>query len=228
MDAPAPSVPDSIQPISAYRAWRYSIGGRPKLFPISGGFASWPNAWEGVGYGWVAACCGYSHGHKVPSEDCHCGFYSLKDLGSAIDRLGPIELSEPRPDVGRPIVLGRILLSGKVIEHEIGYRAERARIAEMIPFRSTERSVTRLANRLGVGVAAAVELPRWAADVAAALRSPATPSPPKPGDVDEQLAYTVDGTAGRLLARIFRAQCSPRVREVAEALRLRLTDGSAS
>jgi hypothetical protein len=171
--------------------------------------------------GWVTASCGCSLRHKVPSEDCQCGFYSLKDLDSVIDLVAPIELSEPRPDLGRPIVLGRILLSGKVIEHEIGYRAERARIAELIPFHGTERSVTRLANRLGVGMAAAVEQPGWAADVAAALRSPATPSPAKPGDVDDHLAYTVGG----VLAPIFRAQ---RFREVAETLRCRLMDDGAS
>jgi hypothetical protein len=224
MDAPTASVPDSIQPISAYRAWKYSIDGRAKLFPFSGGLGSWPNAWEGVGSGWVTASCGCGHGHEVPSEDGECGFYSLKDLHSAIELVGPIEVSEPRPDLGRPVVLGRILLSGKVIEHEIGYRAERARIAKLIPFRSTERSVTRLANRLGVGVAAAVELPRWSADVAAALRSRATPRPAKPGDVDDQVAYTVGGH----LAGIFRAQRSLLARQVAEALRLRLTEGSAS
>jgi hypothetical protein len=213
-------VPDGIDPISAYRAWNFSIEGRPRLFPFSGGFGSWPNAWEGVGSGWVTACCGYSRGHKVPSEDCQCGFYSLKDLDSAIDLVTPIELSAARQDGGRPVVLGRILLSGKVIEHEIGYRAERARVAELIPFRGTERFVTRLANKLGIGVAAAVEQPMWAALVAAALPSPATLSPAKPGDVDDQLAYTVGG----IVAGILRAQRSPRAREVAEALRRHLMD----
>ena len=55
------------------------------------------------------------------------------------------------------VVLGRILLSGKVIEHDFGYRAERARIAELIPFRGSERSVMVLAHRLGVGMGSAVE-----------------------------------------------------------------------
>jgi hypothetical protein len=223
MFEPTVQVPDGIDPISAYRAWNFSTEGRPKLFPLSGGFGSWPNAWEGIGSGWVTACCGYSRGHKAPSEDCQCGFYSLKDLDSAIDLVTPIELSAPRPDGGRPVVLGRILLSGKVIEHEIGYRAERARVAELIPFRSTERSVTRLANKLGVGVAAAVEVPTSAADVEAGLRSPATPSPAKPGDVDDQLAYSDGGVLGRILL----ARRSLRAREVAEALRRRLMEGSA-
>jgi hypothetical protein len=222
MNEPTVRVPDGVEPISAYRAWNYSTGGRAKLLPLSAGFGSWPNAWEGVGSGWVTACCGYSRGHKTPSEDCRCGFYSLKELDSAIDLVAPIELSEPRPDRGWPVVLGRILLSGKVIEHEIGYRAERARVAELIPFRSTERSVTRLANILGVGMAAGVEQPRLAADFEAALRSPATPSPSKPDGGDDKLAFT----AGGVLARIFRAQPSPVRREVVEAIRRRLTDSS--
>ena len=48
--------------------------------------------------------------------------------------------------------MGRVLLAGKVIEHAIGYRAERARIAELIPT-TTDEGITRsLATRLGLPV----------------------------------------------------------------------------
>ena len=48
------------------------------------------------------------------------------------------------------VVFGRVELAGKVIEHEIGYRAERARIAELIPT-TTDGGVTlSIARRLGL------------------------------------------------------------------------------
>ena len=95
--------------------------------------------------------------HEVPSEDCSCGFYSLKELDHAVALAAPFRFM---PIPGRKVdqvVLGRILLSGKVIEHDFGYRAERARIAELIPVHGSERSVMVLADRLGVGMGSAVE-----------------------------------------------------------------------
>jgi hypothetical protein len=61
---------------------------------------------------------------------------------------------------GVRFVLGRVELAGKVIEHERGYRAERARIVELIPLRGTERAVEALARRVGVGVARSVKVDR--------------------------------------------------------------------
>jgi hypothetical protein len=160
MDPSSVRVPDGIEPISAYRAWFYSIEGKTaQLRPLrSPAGRSAKNAWDGAGASWVTASCAL-HGspkHEVPSEDCSCGFYSLKDLDEVVASTVPIHFSGAR--VGRfdQVVLGRILLSGKVIEHESGYRAERARIAELIPFRGSERSVMVLAHRLGVGMGYAV------------------------------------------------------------------------
>jgi hypothetical protein len=158
MDEPSPRIPDSIEPISAYRAWEYSIEGRAaQLYPLSG--ISMGNDWEGAGATWVTASCPTfgSLPHEVPSEDCSCGFYSLKELDLAVSYAGIEHFMNIQGQAPGRVVLGRILLSGKVIEHESGYRAERARIAELIPFRGTERSVMVLAHRLGVGMAPAVE-----------------------------------------------------------------------
>jgi hypothetical protein len=47
-------------------------------------------------------------------------------------------------------VAGRVHLAGKIVEHELGYRAERMRIAELRPFRGTEPTVARFAQCLGV------------------------------------------------------------------------------
>ncbi|MFP5333289.1 MAG: hypothetical protein ACLGHX_13140 [Acidimicrobiia bacterium] len=59
----------------------------------------------------VASC---RVGHRRPEWQCNCGIYALKDP-SKVD--------------GR--VVGRVALEGIVIEHEDGYRAERARIIEL-------------------------------------------------------------------------------------------------
>jgi hypothetical protein len=58
------------------------------------------------------------------------------------------------------IVLGRAELAGKVIEHEYGYRAERARIVQLIPIRGSQRLVRILALRLDVPVGRPITL-RW-------------------------------------------------------------------
>jgi hypothetical protein len=156
MDDPPVRVPDGIEPISAYRAWNFSIEhGRADLYPfVPHHGRHWYTTWKGAASGWVTASClsgGQSHG--APSELCTCGFYALKVLEEANRLAQPV--TPTGPNSGE--VLGRILLSGKVIEHDAGYRAQRARIVELIPFRGTERSVMVLANRLGVRMAPAVE-----------------------------------------------------------------------
>lgn len=47
-------------------------------------------------------------------------------------------------------MFGRVLLAGKVIEHAIGFRAERARIAELIPTTTDGGITSTVATRLGV------------------------------------------------------------------------------
>lgn len=53
-------------------------------------------------------------GHRRPEWQCNCGIYALKEPGQ-VDG----------------VVVGRVALEGVVIEHEDGYRAERARIVEL-------------------------------------------------------------------------------------------------
>lgn len=177
MDDPSSRIPDAIEPISAYRAWFYSMERRTaRLHPLSGPIQT-ADAWRGAGSTWVTASCSVfgSAPHEVPSEACSCGFYSVKELEIAVSLTAMLHLMATRG--GRqgmwhdPVVLGRVLLSGKVIEHEFGYRAERARIAELIPFHGTERSIMVLANRLGVGMAPEVDPgPRDEADLRPLLR----------------------------------------------------------
>ena len=60
---------------------------------------------------------------------------------------------------GPDLTLGRVELAGKVIEHSLGYRAARARIAALIPIRGNERTVKRLAQSLGLPLDPAIL--RW-------------------------------------------------------------------
>jgi len=195
MDPSSVRVPDGIEPISAYRAWFYSIEGqKAHLRPLSGPAGRSPmNGWEGAGASWVTASCAL-HGsltHEVPSETCSCGFYSLKELDHAVALATPFRLmSIPGRRVDQ-VVLGRILLSGKVIEHDAGYRAERARVAELIPFRGAERSVMVLAHRLGVGMGPAVEPTSVEEEIHVAFAGAAAPPPVRakaPSDPTESAA----------------------------------------
>jgi hypothetical protein len=84
--------------------------------------------------------------HSVPGEGCSCGFYAMKELSSMLGFSAP------------GVVLGRVELGGKVIEHNLGYRAERARITELISIAGDRRSAAELALRLGLPLAV---IPPW-------------------------------------------------------------------
>jgi hypothetical protein len=70
----------------------------------------------------------------------------MKELSSMLGFLAP------------GVVLGRVELAGKVIECSLGYRAERARIAELISIAGDRRSAAELALRLGLPLAT---IPPW-------------------------------------------------------------------
>jgi hypothetical protein len=82
--------------------------------------------------------------HTVPGESCACGFYAMKDLSRMLLFSAP------------GIVLGRVELAGKVIEYTAGFRAERARITELISTEADRRSVAELALLLGLPMASAI------------------------------------------------------------------------
>ena len=170
MDGPTPSVPDGITPLIGYRLWRVlEERGEIVLSPLN--FES--RDWVGATSGWVSSTCGGSElwvspegelkwpdRHRAPGEECACGFYAMKQLTPEM-LLGASSRHAHR--VGsrsdERFVLGRVQLSGKIVEHELGYRAERARIAELIPIRGSEPEIQAIATRLGVGVARAVIVP---------------------------------------------------------------------
>jgi hypothetical protein len=49
-------------------------------------------------------------------------------------------------------VVGRVALAGKIIEHDLGSRAERARVAQLIPFEADLENGRRLARMLEVAL----------------------------------------------------------------------------
>jgi hypothetical protein len=62
-----------------------------------------------------------SHG-RIPAVSCSCGFYVFKDESACRAEFG-----------GHPnVVLGRVVIWGRAIEHSEGYRAEYARITALI------------------------------------------------------------------------------------------------
>ena len=167
-------VPDAIEPLIGYRAWH--VAGT-SLLPIGHRDpAATTSPWDGANRHWVCATCSFQAPepvtdsmrerlqhiysklglpfesfpegpHTVPGEDCSCGFYAMKDLGSVLGFSAP------------GVVLGRVELAGKVIECTLGYRAERARIAALSPIGGNDRTVKRLAQSLGLPLDPAIL--RW-------------------------------------------------------------------
>jgi hypothetical protein len=85
----------------------------------------------------------------VPGWKCTCGFYATKNRSTLEDALFLlVHAMDERRDSGW--ILGRVELAGKIIEHDDGYRAQRARIAELIPIEGDESNGMRLAALLGM------------------------------------------------------------------------------
>ena len=163
-------IPDGIEPIVGFRLWFYALSGsRPHLYPLcSRRDMGAPSPWDGAESGWVVASCGadpVDPGH-MPGWDCTCGFYATKNLSTS--ELGLLLIVTPpaerEPDCG--LILGRVELAGKIIEHDDGYRAQKARIEQLIPIEGDEPNSMRLAALLGVPLG----------DPVTAVRSPLTPS----------------------------------------------------
>jgi hypothetical protein len=140
-------IPDAIEPIVAYRVWSVELpGGDAVLHSMNG------TPWERAA--WSRAECGRPNvepfvrisSHESPAEGCSCGIYAVKELpyvapvtwalrtGSAVYLLGTVELA------------------GKVIEHDRGYRAERARVLEILPAPGQESLAEHVAAAYGARV----------------------------------------------------------------------------
>ena len=182
MDGFSDRIPDGIEPLVGYRLWFFTLGYRRAQLHSLRSSASPLDPlkytdWEGAESCWVVASCSLGS-HVAPAEDCSCGFYAMTRLSepltyASLHRTWPVGSG---PDIEFGIVLGRVELAGKIIEHQHGYRAERARIAELIPITGTEQTVMRIAARLGLPMGHAVA----PLGMLPSVRGPAPPDPSSP------------------------------------------------
>ena len=153
---PLGRIPDGIEPIAGFRMWLYALHrSRPQLHPISSlGHATGPSPWDGAESGWVVASCaaGPVDPEHVPGWSCTCGFYATKYLPPVIKSISLGDLPPREDGVELGWIFGRVELAGKIIEHEFGYRAQRARIAELNPLEGDERNSYHLAALLGLPI----------------------------------------------------------------------------
>ena len=101
-----------IGPILGWRAWRVATG-RDGLRLRSAVYDDdWPPRVA------IAACCGHG-GHAAPATGCACGIYATRDAAEAVRYL------VGRDDAGIVHrVVGLVALTGMVVEHAWGWRAE--------------------------------------------------------------------------------------------------------
>jgi hypothetical protein len=160
-------VPDGVTPLVGYRMWTLSVRpGYRELRSLNGTVAFEVRLHDPLGKRaepWLAARC-LKDDHDAPQESCSCGFYAVKSLftlGCLIPfaRCSRARMADPRAF----FVAGRVDLAGKVIEHDLGFRAERMRIAELLAFGRTEQTVARFARRLGVPVGEPISCPDFVA-----------------------------------------------------------------
>ena len=73
----------------------------------------------------VAECGNRRPRSAVPhvGDRCECGIYAVKD---------PVWLATQFPGLERPhVAMGVVAMSGRVVEHTLGYRAERATVSQL-------------------------------------------------------------------------------------------------
>jgi hypothetical protein len=123
-----------VGPLMGWRCWR--IAGPPeaplsevvplRLLSVNHEEMQYPGD-----RGWATADCSRTPGHpgnptirphSAPGEECSCGFYAYNTYTAALQHA----VGTPGPSV-----VGSIELSGRVLVHELGYRAERARVVKV-------------------------------------------------------------------------------------------------
>ena len=103
---PGPDEFWSAEPIVGYRTWgwngSYLVGARQPWY---------------VGE-YEAGCVS---GHEAPHWTCQCGIYAQREVQPDLGWLRSFDVW----------VLGKVELTGLVIEHRLGYRAQRAKIVQL-------------------------------------------------------------------------------------------------
>lgn len=116
--------PDVVGELVGWRAWRV-IGSvqLPMLASVTHGNTIWhPDRWT------IATCSDAEtcrNGGDVPGQSCSCGMYAA----SSRERL--LDLGYNRGSAQRPVLIGEVGMTGKVIPAAWGFRAQRARIVRL-------------------------------------------------------------------------------------------------
>jgi hypothetical protein len=106
--ATAPDVEAGREPILAWRAWTLtgrSDGRHLRLRPVAGPRLPWPPMRP------ARAACKHGRIHRAPDLRCSCGLHGTRTAA-------------PLRRTKNPTVVGTVALWGRVIEHDLGYRAE--------------------------------------------------------------------------------------------------------
>jgi hypothetical protein len=111
------SIPDYISPIIGYRVWTWGTTGLKSLcgerWHPNQSLAARCRASAVVGT--IASRVEGHDSHDAPQVNCTCGIYAVKTLdhfrSAGYERFG---------------ICGEVFLWGKVVEHELGYRAQLA------------------------------------------------------------------------------------------------------
>lgn len=207
--------PDGITPLVGYRSWTLSVSTEQwTLRSLNQQLVHEVNIDQPLGQrndAWLVARC-LRNDHEAPEESCACGFYAVKSFPPPWRTPSLATwLATTDPEAVTHRVAGRVHLAGKIIEHDLGYRAERMRIVEFHPFRGTEQTVARFAQCLGVPAGEPID------DSAGPLREPLTP---REMEVLRRLAEgrPLEGTFDRL--RVSDATVRSVVTHILEKLRL--------
>jgi hypothetical protein len=97
----APTIPDYVVPIVGYRVWNWHAN---ELLSLNG------EPWV-LGRALAARC--HKTNHEPPADECSCGVYAAKSYEQFQGIGGDINALQ-----------GEVYLWGKVVEHELGYRAQ--------------------------------------------------------------------------------------------------------
>ena len=117
------SVPDFLEPITAYRAWAVDLT-TGQLISLNRNV--WP---DGTPLHAVCIRGGFRH-HPAPQFYCSCGIYAVKRIVDR-DNVFPVWRGAPLVENDCTCCFGTVSLWGRVIEHENGFRAEFAYPAEL-------------------------------------------------------------------------------------------------
>jgi hypothetical protein len=140
-------IPDAIEPITAFRVWRADLFLR--LHSLNNEVQWQPDEWTVAECPWT--------GHRAPHEGCTCGLYAAKNFDFAMAiAAGVLTTTSPEDSMPTTAIVGRVELAGKVIEHARGYRAEHARVVEILPIEGRSRLTLSVASRFGVPVGEAI------------------------------------------------------------------------